>query len=416
VTDTGHPTSKTVAPSQGRFSALAVFGVVVVTVAGVLWYSEWQPDETPSGSDLVERSARFGVFRDLLLIERPTTNGGPFFLDRFETTQGDWSYFEAAIERNTAPEGAEKVALAVRNYPVTSVSLAEARRFAQWRFCRLPRLSELMYASTQGGASQYPWGDRWVETWANTHGLSLGRTAPVGSFESGRSASGPYDLIGNVAEWTESVDLPKSEIEILDTSWMRVQSVPGVTTWLPAWSPLPVEWLSMGEGFLSPEQARASAYRILEVPKLPGVSTVEGAVGLTCWLPPWSPRPLEWFVMSDHLEQARLAAGGHFRTTVGKSSGTRLSTFPLPRGLFTGRKSDTTGMRLAASPDELLRALLESGVRPSVDERRLLVRFLSQPDHRRVLSISWQWLQELGDLSAVVGNPIADLLASELGT
>jgi hypothetical protein len=403
-------------PSQGRLGAVLVFGVIVVSIAGALLYSEWQPVERLDRSDLVDRSSRFGVFRDLLLIERPATNGGPFFLDRFETTQGDWAYFESAIEHGSPPEGAEKVNPGVRNYPVTSLSLADARRFARWRFCRLPRLSELMYASTQGGASQYPWGDRWVETWANTHGLSLGRTAPVGSFESGRSANGPYDLIGNVAEWTESVNLPKSEIEILDTSWMRRQSVPGLTSWLPGWSPLPVEWLSMGEGFLSPEQAFASAYRILEVPKLPGVSILDEVPGLTGWLPAWSPRPLEWFVMADHLEQARLAVGGHFRTTVGKSSGTRLSTFPLPKDLFVGRKSDTTGMRLAASPDELLRALLEFGVRPSAAERRLLDLFFSRPGHRRVLRVSWKWLQAQGDLPELADNPVAGFLASELGT
>ena len=401
-------------PGKPHLNPVLKFGVAVVLIAAGLLYWGWEPVDGGSAADLPERNTRFGIFRDLLLIERPPASGGAFFLDRFETTRADWFYYESATGDGATAAG-DRPDAAARDLPVTSISLAEARVFARWRFCRLPRHDELMYASTQGGASQYPWGDRWVETWANTHGLSLGRVAPVGSFESGRSASGPYDLIGNVAEWTESVELPKEAVEILDTSWMRTRPVLGVTSWLPDWSPLPTEWLSMGEGFLPPKQACASAYRVLEMPELPGVSKLSQTVGLVCWLPGWSPRPLEWFIMAEHSEQPRLAFGGDYRTTIGKSPGTRLSTFPRPKRLLAGRKSDTTGLRLAAGPVRLVSALLASGVNPSVSERRLLRRFLAEPKHRRVLRTAWQWLDAQGRIMPSDGGPMAEFLSVELG-
>jgi len=53
---------------------------------------------------------------------------------------------------------------------------------------------------------QYPWGDEWSNTRANTvRGRGAWMTSPVGCYPEGVSAAGLHDCIGNVWEWTASV-------------------------------------------------------------------------------------------------------------------------------------------------------------------------------------------------------------------
>lgn len=416
MTDPEPALTSATSPRERRWNPILVFGGVLAVVAGGIWYWGWNVVQGGNPIDLPERATRFGIFRDLVLIERSAESGGPFFLDRFESTRADWFRFEAATGRGSSQGPTEKPSVANRLHPASSISLGEARAFARWRFCRIPRLDEWNYACTQGDAAQFPWGKLMVETWANTHGLGLGRVAQVGSFESGRSASGPYDLIGNVAEWTESVEWPARSVQVLDTSWMRRTVSPrvvlGLSNWLPVWSPQPPEWLCMGVGLPSPQIAYENAFRRIKLPpRLPGTYELSLTPGLTCWLPAWSPRPLEWFIMGEYAELERSALGGHFGTRVGLSSG----SFPRPEKMQPGRRSPTTGVRLAASPDGLLCALVESGLDPSEPERRLLRRFLSAPRHRRVLQVAWRWLELRGWLSWHGKSPLLGLLRAELG-
>lgn len=77
-----------------------------------------------------------------------------------------------------------------------------ARDFAIASGMRLPTASEWMYVAAGRLGHAYPWGQP-RRSVANTLELGLGRTIPVGTFESGRGPFGTYDQVGNVWEWVD---------------------------------------------------------------------------------------------------------------------------------------------------------------------------------------------------------------------
>ena len=137
----------------------------------------------------LDRSERFGILRDLELFPRSSRLGGPFFLDRFETTRADWRFWLAAQrgDRETVPDPAVGASLGEdATLPVVGVDLLEARTYARWRLGRVPRYDELLHAASGGGLYRRPWGDVDRASWANTQELAVGGLTPVGAFESGR--------------------------------------------------------------------------------------------------------------------------------------------------------------------------------------------------------------------------------------
>ena len=98
-----------------------------------------------------------------------------------------------------------------KQLPVVFVTLEEARAYAKWRSCRLPTLDELKQAATGGGKLRYPWGDRFDPRRLNSREGAAGRREAGGSRPLGRSADGIDDLLGNVAEWSESTNSRKGE-------------------------------------------------------------------------------------------------------------------------------------------------------------------------------------------------------------
>ena len=130
------------------------------------------------------------------------------FLDRFEATRAEFVTWRASLPQQSGPL---PVSDRLRDHlPQDRINLNVARRFARWRFCRVPRADEWRYAFTEGGTYDFPWSDtlRNSDTLANTGRLGLGRTTLVGSFASGSASPiGPFDLLGNVAEWTADGNL-----------------------------------------------------------------------------------------------------------------------------------------------------------------------------------------------------------------
>jgi hypothetical protein len=165
-------------------------------------------EDSASQPPSLDRSERFGILRDLELFRRSPRLGGPFFLDRFETTRADWRSWLLAVQADrgldppdSAPGLGEDAAL-----PMVGIDLHQARAYARWRFGRVPRHDELLHAATGGGLYRRPWGDVERVSWANTQELGVGGLTPVGAFESGRQPGGPFDLLGNAGEWTETPD------------------------------------------------------------------------------------------------------------------------------------------------------------------------------------------------------------------
>ncbi|MGQ0614932.1 MAG: formylglycine-generating enzyme family protein [Planctomycetaceae bacterium] len=152
--------------------------------------TEWHRGQTPPGMCLVPGSVELscaGVRVD-----------GGFYLAMREVTIGEYALFLSAQGERL------QVAAALPDLPLTMVSLDEARAYAAWKGARLPTSEELRAAASGCGVLAYPWGNEFDPRRANTRELGLGRPEPVGSRPLGDSPEGISDLLGNVAEWTET--------------------------------------------------------------------------------------------------------------------------------------------------------------------------------------------------------------------
>ncbi len=141
-----------------------------------------------------------------------TVNVPAFAMDKTEVTNAEYAEFVVATNR-TAPShwGGNKPISGQEQWPVTNVSLDDAKAFADWRSkrdgkkYRLPTEEEWEYAARGGDAGNlYPWGKDWISGRAATKDAGLATLKPVGSYPDGKARWGQLDMIGNVWEWTSS--------------------------------------------------------------------------------------------------------------------------------------------------------------------------------------------------------------------
>jgi formylglycine-generating enzyme required for sulfatase activity len=100
------------------------------------------------------------------------------------------------------------------NHPVYTLSADACAAYTLWlsaqtgRSFRLPSEAEWEYVAAGPKGLEFPWGDDFDETLANTCETGLFDTTPVGIFSGGQSCFGVFDLAGNVEEYVADIYQP----------------------------------------------------------------------------------------------------------------------------------------------------------------------------------------------------------------
>ncbi|MBI3803450.1 MAG: formylglycine-generating enzyme family protein [Nitrospirae bacterium] len=129
-----------------------------------------------------------------------------YYMDKYEVTNTDYQRFAKMLKRPlpTIPVFEDDVNLLKGDkQPVVGVTWIDAFAYCKWAGKRLPTEAEWEKAARGENGQTYPWGDPFNTKLANGRGEEDGfkYSAPVGSFEQGRSPYGLYDMAGNVSEW-----------------------------------------------------------------------------------------------------------------------------------------------------------------------------------------------------------------------
>jgi formylglycine-generating enzyme required for sulfatase activity len=129
-----------------------------------------------------------------------------FYIDKYEVTN---AFYQACVEAGGC-QPPNRTGSFTRdryygdpqfdNYPVVFVDWESAAAYCQWRGLDLPTEAQWEKAARGADGRTYPWGNAIDETRAN-YNDSVQDTTEVGTYESGQSLYGAYDMAGNVWEW-----------------------------------------------------------------------------------------------------------------------------------------------------------------------------------------------------------------------
>lgn len=130
-----------------------------------------------------------------------------FHMDKYEVTTSRYAKFLQATGRERPFKWNEVDLLRDGDRPVIGLSWEDAHAYCRWSGKRLPSEAEWEKAARGTDKREYPWGN---EDPTSDHGnfdqgfkwKGYTTLSVVGSFESGKSPYGVYDLSGNVTEWT----------------------------------------------------------------------------------------------------------------------------------------------------------------------------------------------------------------------
>jgi serine/threonine-protein kinase len=117
-----------------------------------------------------------------------------FYIDKYEVTNSQYKKFRP---EHTFP--AEKA-----DFPVVEITYFDAEEYCKWAGKRLPTAEEWEKAARGEDGRIFPWGNKFDSKNANTSEAGTGGPVNVGSFKSGKSPYGVYDMSGNVWEWVDA--------------------------------------------------------------------------------------------------------------------------------------------------------------------------------------------------------------------
>ena len=127
-----------------------------------------------------------------------------FYIDKYEVTN---ALYKNCVDAGgcTLPGDVSKYNNSqYANHPVVYVDWDQATAYCTWRGVRLPTEAEWEKAARGLSGELYPWGNNAPNKDLANYGQNIGDTAVVGSYESGKSPFGVYDMAGNVWEWVDS--------------------------------------------------------------------------------------------------------------------------------------------------------------------------------------------------------------------
>lgn len=145
-----------------------------------------------------------------------------FFIDRTEVTNLQWKTFLDATRREPSEVLAQyhwvngEIPTGQETYPITFVTIAEAKQFAQWSGKRLPTEAEWTRAARGDDDRLYPWGPKWDRKIVRGADSGQQRPTAVGSYPEGASPFGVLDMAGNANEWVDSPFEPFPKYKPID--------------------------------------------------------------------------------------------------------------------------------------------------------------------------------------------------------
>ena len=134
-----------------------------------------------------------------------------YYIDKTEVTNAEYKKFCDETGKSYPPNPILETDYFTKrpDAPVVGVSFADAKAYAAWAGKRLPTEAEWEKAASWDEAAQtkrqFPWGDDFQKT---NVAFGLDSISDVGKFSGGASASGAFDMAGNVLEWVDAFFQP----------------------------------------------------------------------------------------------------------------------------------------------------------------------------------------------------------------
>lgn len=213
-----------------RTGLVAVVGLLFVILALIGYFLYQQAGKQNAFNELpIEITDANGVNMRLVPAGEFTMGSGvdshnvyldAFYMDKYEVT--NIHYADCVAAGMCIPPHETKTDFRANyygnpeydNFPVIYVNWFMARTYCGWRGARLPTEAEWEKAARGTDGRTYPWGEGIRCDRANYDGdldafhFCVGDTSEAGSYASGQSPYGLFDMAGNVFEWVSSLYKP----------------------------------------------------------------------------------------------------------------------------------------------------------------------------------------------------------------